>query len=85
MEEKTGNLKEIEEEIVSYFAKKYKPVALKVKPVLGTLPEQFRIMRKIVGDPLQGIPILLEHLPEFEPRGCKKGAKGVCTLRQTKQ
>ena len=24
------------------FAKKYKPVVLKVKPVLGTLPERFR-------------------------------------------
>ena len=26
------------------FTKKYKPVALKVKPVLGTLPERFRII-----------------------------------------
>jgi len=26
------------------FAKKYKPVALKVKLVLGTLPERFRII-----------------------------------------
>ena len=40
MEEKTGNLEEIEEEVVSCFAKKYKPVvALKVKLVLETLPE----------------------------------------------
>jgi len=39
VEEKTGNLEEIEEEVVSCFAKKYKPVALKVKLVLETLPE----------------------------------------------
>jgi len=40
---------------VNCFAKKYKPVALKVKLVLGTLPERFRITREIIGDPLQGI------------------------------
>ena len=54
---------------MSCFAKKYKPVALKVKPILGTLPERFRITREIVGDPLQGMPNLPEHSPEFEPRG----------------
>jgi len=68
VEQETGNLKEIEEEVVSYFAKKYKLVALKIKLVLGTLLERFRITREIVGDPLQGIPKLLEHLPKFEPR-----------------
>ena len=40
-----------------------------MKPVLGTLPERFRITREIVGDPLQGMPNLPEHPPEFEPRG----------------
>jgi len=54
---------------VSCFAKKYKLVALKVKLILGTLPERFRIMREIVDDPLQEIPKLPEHPPEFEPRG----------------
>jgi len=52
MKEEAGNLEEIEEEVASCFAKKYKPVALKVKPILGTLPERFRITREIVGDPL---------------------------------
>jgi len=70
VEEEIGNLEEIEEEVMSCFIKKYKPVALKVKPVLGTLPEQFRITREIVGDPLQGIFKLPEHPPEFKPRGC---------------
>jgi len=51
------------------FAKKYKPVALKVKPVLGTLPEKFRIIREIMGDPLKDLPRLPEHLPEFIPKG----------------
>jgi len=69
VEEETGNLEEIEQEVLSCFAKKYKPVALKVKLVLGTLSERFRITREIVGDSLQGIPELPEHLPEFEPRG----------------
>jgi len=69
MEEKAGNLEEIEEEVASCFAKKYKLVALKVKLILRTLPERFRITREIVGDPLQGIPNLPEHPPEFEPRG----------------
>jgi len=51
------------------FAKKYKPVALKVKPVLGTLPERFRIIREIMDNPLKGLPKLPEHPPEFSPKG----------------
>jgi len=51
------------------FAKKYKPVALKVKPVLGTLPERFVIIREITGDPLKGLPKLPEHLLEFSLKG----------------
>jgi len=52
VEEEIGNLEEIEEEVASCFVKKYKPVALKVKLILGTLPERFRITKEIVGDPL---------------------------------
>jgi len=51
------------------FAKKYKPVALKVKPVLGILLEKFRIIREITGDPLKDLLKLLEHPPEFSPKG----------------
>ena len=57
-------------QIVDCFAKKYKPVALKVKPVLGTLPERFRITREIVGDPLKNMPRLPERPPEFQTKGC---------------
>ncbi|THU96470.1 hypothetical protein K435DRAFT_615149, partial [Dendrothele bispora CBS 962.96] len=39
-----------------YGQRKYKPVALKVRPVKTTLPEEFRILRKIEGDPLAGMP-----------------------------
>jgi hypothetical protein len=38
--------------------KKYKPVAKKVRPVIGELPKKFRIKRKIIGDPLDTIPTL---------------------------
>jgi hypothetical protein len=56
--------------IVNSFAgKKYKPVALKVKPVYTDLPEKYRIIREIRGDPLAGIPILNTSPPDFTPTG----------------
>jgi hypothetical protein len=50
--------------------KKYKPVAEKVKPVTATVPESFRILRKIEGDPLATMPKLSPNPPPFEPLGC---------------
>ena len=55
--------------IVDCFAKKYKPVALKVKPVLGTLPERFRITKEIIGDLLKNMSRLPERPPEFQTKG----------------
>ncbi|SJL18848.1 uncharacterized protein ARMOST_22450 [Armillaria ostoyae] len=53
---------------VSVFAgKKYKPVALKTKPVLATLSDKFRIIRNIRGDPLADIPTLSPTPPPFVP------------------
>ena len=49
--------------------KKYKPVALKVRPVLGELPDKFRIIRNIIGDPLKDLPILDPNPPLFKPCG----------------
>ncbi|RPD67519.1 hypothetical protein L227DRAFT_464041, partial [Lentinus tigrinus ALCF2SS1-6] len=49
--------------------RKYKPVAKKVKPVLAPLPDQFRIVRKIEGDPLADMPPLSPHPPPFVPTG----------------
>jgi hypothetical protein len=53
----------------AYAGKKYKPVDQKVKPVLGTLPEEFRIIRNITGDPLADMPKLNPNPPDFEPKG----------------
>ena len=56
--------------VASVFAtKKYKPVALKVKPVYTELPDYYRIKRTITGDPLKDMPVLSAHPPEFVPTG----------------
>jgi hypothetical protein len=53
---------------VSTFAKKkYKPVSQKALPVLGSLPEQFRIVRQIHGDPLADLPALDPNPPPSLP------------------
>ena len=49
--------------------KKYKPVALKVKPLYQELPEKFRVKRNIMGDPLKDMPVLDPHPPNFELTG----------------
>ncbi len=46
-------------------SKKYKPVVLKVKPLLGDLLDKFRIVRDIEGDPLKDIPLLSTSPPEY--------------------
>ncbi|KAJ3536315.1 hypothetical protein NMY22_g6081 [Coprinellus aureogranulatus] len=48
---------------------KYKKVADKVKPVLGTLDQKFRIVRNITGDPLKDMPELSTRPMDFEPTG----------------
>ncbi|KAI0069391.1 hypothetical protein K474DRAFT_1566714, partial [Panus rudis PR-1116 ss-1] len=49
--------------------KKYKPVAKKVRPVVAPLPEEYRIVREIKGDPLEHKPILPTNPPRMETRG----------------
>lgn len=49
--------------------RKYKPVAKKVRPILGELPQKFRIIRDIRGDPLQDMPKLSTSPAEFVPTG----------------
>lgn len=58
-----------EEDKILCLAKKYKPVALKVRPVLGELPDKYRIKREIVGDPLARLPKLPMNPPEFIAKG----------------
>ncbi|KAJ3564557.1 hypothetical protein NP233_g8218 [Leucocoprinus birnbaumii] len=50
---------------VSSFA--YKKVAHRIKPVATTLPEDFRIVRRIPSDPLETLPVLPFHPPAFTP------------------
>jgi Integrase zinc binding domain/RNase H-like domain found in reverse transcriptase len=49
--------------------KRYKPVALKVRPILADLPNKFRIIREITGDPLKDLPVLNPNPPAFKPNG----------------
>ena len=53
----------------AFAGKKYKPVALKVRPVYAELPEKYHIKREIKGDPLENIPILPTNPTEFVPTG----------------
>ena len=48
---------------------KYKPVALKTRPVIQELPAEFRIKREIIGDPLAEMPKLSTNPPDFVPTG----------------
>ena len=49
--------------------KKYKPVALKTRPILADLPDKFRIIRNIIGDPLADMPTLSPNPPPFNLTG----------------
>ncbi|KIM34964.1 hypothetical protein M413DRAFT_14812 [Hebeloma cylindrosporum] len=58
-----------EGKFMQYLSKKYKPVAQKISPIYGDLPEKFRIKRNIIGDPLADMPALNPISPEFTPTG----------------
>jgi len=60
---------ENDDPIVTALASKYKPVALKIRPVYAELPEEYRIKREIKGDALAGMPRLNPRPPEFVPTG----------------
>ena len=47
--------------------KKYKPVAKRTRPVIAELPDKFRIVRKINGDPLADLLLLNPNPPPFQP------------------
>jgi Integrase zinc binding domain/RNase H-like domain found in reverse transcriptase len=64
---KVANNAKNTDEIKSVF--KYKPVAVKVRPVLGTLLDEFRIEREIIGDPLKDMPNLNPITKDFKPTG----------------
>jgi len=49
--------------------KKYKPVAQKIRPVYQDLPDKFRIIHDIKGDPLNTLPKLNRNPFDFVPMG----------------
>ena len=49
------------------YSKKYKPVGVKVKPVLTELPKEYQIVREIKGDALEGMPEVRIDPPPYEP------------------
>ena len=52
-----------------FAGKKYKPVALKIRPVETELPSRFRITRTVKGDPLKDMPTLPTRPPPFTTTG----------------
>jgi hypothetical protein len=64
------NVTNSSEQIATFAAaRKYKPVALKTRPIATFLPEKYRIIRNIIGDPLADIPTLSPNPPPFRPTG----------------
>ena len=55
--------------VATFAGRKYKPVAKKVRPVLAELPDKFRIIRNIKGDPLANMPTLSPNPPPYTPIG----------------
>jgi hypothetical protein len=47
--------------------KKYKPITKKVRPVIGELPEKFQIEHRIIGNPLDNLPVLNPNPLPFKP------------------
>ena len=52
-----------------YTSKKYKPIALKIRPVETELPSRFCITREIKGNPLKDMPQLSTRPPPYTPTG----------------
>ena len=53
----------------TFVMKKYKPVVQKIRPVYQDLPDKFRIICDIKGDPLDTLPKLNRNPPDFVPMG----------------
>ena len=59
----------LSKQVSTFAGRKYKPVTRKIRPVLAELPDKFRIVRNIVGDPLKDMLKLSTNPPPFEPTG----------------
>jgi hypothetical protein len=49
------------------YKRKYRKAEDRIQPIVMQLPEEFCIIRNITGDPLENIPALLMHSPDFTP------------------
>jgi hypothetical protein len=49
------------------YKRKYRKAEDRIQPITTQLPEEFRIIRNIIGDPLENMPVLLTHPPDFVP------------------
>jgi hypothetical protein len=49
------------------YKRKYRKVEDRIQPIATQLPEEFCIVRNIIGDPLENMPVLLPHPPNFVP------------------
>jgi len=67
--ERTCTFQNARTPLAVYAGKKYKPVAIKVRPVETELPSRFRITRNIKGDPLRDMPALSPQPPPYTPTG----------------
>ena len=52
---------------IDYVYGAYKQVDRKVRPVPGIVPEEARVMRQFLEDPLDSLPFLTSCPPEFMP------------------
>jgi hypothetical protein len=49
------------------YKRKYRKAEDRIQPIAMQLPEEFCIIRNTTGDPLENIPALMMHPPDFTP------------------
>jgi hypothetical protein len=49
------------------YKRKYRKAEDRIQPIAMQLPEEFRIICNIIGDPLENMPVLPMHPPNFVP------------------
>jgi hypothetical protein len=49
------------------YKRKYRKVEDRIQTIVMQLPEEFCIIRNIIGDPLENMPVLPTHPPNFIP------------------
>jgi hypothetical protein len=68
-EKEAKEAQEAKEAKQAFLGKKYKPVGVKVRPVYQMVPEKYRVIRKITGNPLEDMPGLSPHPADYCPTG----------------